>query len=252
MSENTKKYNERKDRMENIKEFLLRCEVNHKDETMLFCNGEPRWFHVFSNKEATYYYYHKSRGNKADIEKGLLMIFTGILVHDHVKGLYKFQSDDAECNAHILRYLTFTIEKYKRKWAQDLLYLLLKIKEEIKEEMEKGNNSLKTESILKYEEEYLKIIEEGELEFKNDNNPHKDYTAEDMQLLRRLKKYKENHLIFMYDFRIPFDNNLAERDLRMIKAKKKISGGFRSDRGGEAYTDIKTYLSTMKKQGNNL
>lgn len=238
--------------IENIKEFLLRCEVNHKDETMLFCNGEPRWFHVFSNKEATYYYYHKSRGNKADVEKELLMIFTGILVHDHVKGLYKFQSDDAECNAHILRYLTFTIEKHKRKWAQDLLDLLLKIKEEIKEEMEKGNNSLKTESILKYEEEYLKIIEEGELEFKNDNNPHKDYTAEDMQLLRRLKKYKENHLIFMYDFRIPFDNNLAERDLRMIKAKKKISGGFRSDRGGEAYTDIKTYLSTMKKQGNNL
>lgn len=115
--------------------------------------------------------------------------------------------------------------------------LLFKIKEEIKEEMEKGNNSLKTESILKYEEEYLKIIEEGELEFKNDNNPHKDYTAEDMQLLRRLKKYKENHLIFMYDFRIPFDNNLAECDLRMIKAKNKISGGFRSDRGGEAYTD---------------
>lgn len=238
--------------IENIKKFLLRCEVNHKDETMLFCNGEPRWFHVFSNKEATYYYYHKSRGNKADVEKGLLMIFTGTLVHDHMKGLYKFQSDDAECNAHILRYLTFTMEKYKRKWAQDLLDLLLRIKEEIKEEMEKGNNSLKTESILKYEEEYSKIIEEGELEFRNDNNPHKDYAAEDMQLLRRLKKYKENHLIFMYDFRIPFDNNLAERDLRMIKAKKKISGGFRSDRGGEAYTDIKTYLSTMKKQGNNL
>ena len=236
----------------NIKTFLLRSEVNHKDETMLFCNGTPRWFHVFSNKKATYYYYHKSRGNKADIEKGLLMIFTGTLVHDHMKGLYKFQSDDAECNAHILRYLTFTKEKYNRKWAQDLLDLLLKIKKEIKEEMEKGNNSLRTESILKYEEEYSRIIKEGEEEFKKDTNPHKDYNGEDMKLLRRLKKYKENHLIFMYDFRVPFDNNLAERDLRMIKAKKKISGGFRSDKGGEAYTDIKTYLSTMKKQGNNL
>lgn len=235
-----------------IKEFLLRSEVNHKDETMLFCNGTPRWFHVFSNKNATYYYYHKSRGNKADIEKGLLTIFTGTLVHDHMKGLYKFQSDDAECNAHILRYLTFAIEKYNRKWAKDLLDLLLKIKKAVTEEMRKGNNSLRTEDILKYDYEYSKIIKDGEDEYKNDTNPHKDYNGEDMKLLRRLKKYKENHLVFMYDFRIPFDNNLAERDLRMIKAKKKISGGFRSDKGGEAYTDIKTYLSTMRKQGNNL
>lgn len=235
-----------------IKNFLLRSEVNHKDETMLFCNGKPRWFHVFSNEKATYYYYHNSRGNKADIEKGLLNIFTGTLVHDHMKGLYRFQSDDAECNAHILRYLTFTIEKYNRKWAQELMDLLLEIKKEIKEEMNNGNNSLRTESILKYEKAYSKIIKEGEEEFKKDTNSHKDYNGEDMKLLRRLKKYKENHLIFMYDFRVPFDNNLAERDLRMIKAKKKISGGFRSDKGGEAYTDIKTYLSTMKKQGNNL
>lgn len=66
---------------------------------MLFCNGGLRWFHVFSNKEATYYYYHKSRGNKADVENRLLMIFIGTLVRDHMKGLYKFQSDDAECNA---------------------------------------------------------------------------------------------------------------------------------------------------------
>lgn len=236
----------------NVKDYLLRCEVNHKDETMLYCNGEPRWFHVFSNKEATYYYYHKSRGNKADIEKGVLNIFTGTLVHDHMKGLYRFQSDDAECNAHILRYLEYTTKQYKRNWSNKLTELLLTIKKEIEDEMEKGNNSLRTESILKYEQEYTKVLEKGDAEFKADTNIHKDYAGEDMQLLRRLKKYKDNHLAFMYDFRIPFDNNLAERDLRMIKAKKKISGGFRSDKGGEAYTDVKSYLSTMRKQNKNL
>lgn len=235
-----------------IKEYLLRSEVNHKDETMLFCNGEPRWFHVFSNELATYYYYHKLRGNKADIEKGLLTIFTGTLVHDHLKGLYRFMCDDAECNAHILRYLQFTIEQYNRQWAKDLQELLLEIKKEIKKEMEQGNNCLKSKSILKYEKRYTDIIQQGEEEFRNDTNPNKDYCGDDMKLLRRLKKYKENHLAFMYDFRIPFDNNLAERDLRMIKAKKKISGGFRSDKGGEAYTDIKSYLSTMRKQKLNL
>ena len=231
---------------------MLRSEVNHKDETMLFCCGESRWYHVFSNPLATYYYWNKSRGNKADIEEGLLRIFTGTLVHDHMKGLYKFQCDHAECNAHILRYLQFVVERYNRKWAKDLKYLLLKIKAEIAKEMANGYNCLPAESILKYEQQYMDIIIEGKDEFKNDTNPHKDYSGEDMKLLRRLEKYKDNHLAFMYDFRIPFDNNLAERDLRMIKAKKKISGGFRSENGLDAYTDAKSYLSTMRKQKKNL
>lgn len=237
---------------ENVKKFLLRKEVAHKDETMMPCNGEHSWFHVFSNKEATYYYYHDSRGNQADIEKGILRIFNGILVHDHLKGLYRFQCDDAECNVHILRYLRFTIERYNRQWAKDLEQLLLKIKKEIENEMKNGNNCLKTESILKYEKEYSKILKNGKEEFNNDTNPYKDYNGEDMKLLRRLIEFKENHLAFMYDFRIPFDNNLAERDLRMIKAKKKISGCFRSNKGGETYATIKSYLSTMRKQNNNL
>lgn len=235
-----------------IEAFLLRCDVNHKDETMVFCNGESRWFHVLSNKLSTIYYYHKKRGNDADIEKGLLRIFTGTLVHDHMKGLYYFQCDDAECNAHILRYLQFAIERYNRQWAKDLKALLLEIKDKIEEEMIKGNNCLRTEDILKYEKKYSDIIEQGKKEFRNDKNPHKDYNGDDMKLLRRLGEYQDNHLAFMYDFRIPFDNNLAERDLRMIKAKKKISGCFRSDKGGQAYTDVKSYLSTMRKQGKNL
>ena len=238
--------------IEIIKSFLLNCQVNHKDETMLYCNGESRWYHVFSNDNATYYYYHKKRGNIADVEKGLLMIFTGILVHDHLKGLYRFQCDDAECNAHILRYLKYAVEQYKRKWAQEMIDLLLKIKSSIKSEMLNGNNCLKTEDILKYEYKYYEILAEGNEEFKNDTNRYKDYNGDDMKLLRRLKKYGENHLAFMYNFNIPFDNNLAERDLRMVKAKKKISGCFRSDKGGEAYTDCKSYISTMKKQKKNL
>lgn len=238
--------------IKSIKDYLLRYEVNHKDETMLYCNSESRWYHVFSNPQATYYYYDKSRGNKADIEKGLLQIFTGTLVHDHLAGLYKFQCEHAECNVHILRYLRFATDSYQRKWSKELEDLLLQIKNEIKNEMNQGNNCLKTENILKYEQEYSRILSDGEMEFKDDKNPYKDYNGEDMKLLRRLKKYKENHLAFMYDFRIPFDNNLAERDLRMIKAKKKISGCFRSDKGGEAYTDIKSYTSTMKKRKNNL
>ncbi len=169
-----------------------------------------------------------------------------------MRGLYRFKCDHAECNAHILRTLKHVIQQYKRKWAKELIELLMEIANSIKEAMKAGYNSLRAEDILKFEKKFDEIIKAGYQEYKDDPNPNKDYSGEDMKLLRRLDKYRDNHLAFMYDFRIPMDNNLAERDLRMIKAKKKISGCFRSDKAGEAYTDIKSYLSTMRKQGENL
>ena len=71
-------------------------------------------------------------------------------------------------------------------------------------------------------------------------------------LLLRLEKYQSAVLGFIHDFRVPFDNNLAERDLRMMKLKQKISGGFRTQAGAAIFARLRSYISTVRKQGNDL
>jgi transposase len=109
------------------------------------------------NKAYTLYCSHKKRGNDADKEMGILPTFSGVLVHDHLKGLYGFSCEHAECNAHILRYLKAAVENKKRKWAQDMIDLLLYAK----------SGGEKSEVFEKYDN----ILEAGQKEFLKDETP---------------------------------------------------------------------------------
>ena len=218
------------------KEKLLVSPVLHKDETGVRVGDKLHWFHVLGSKTHTLYTSHKKRGKEADKEMGVLSAYSGVLVHDHLVGLYDFTCDHAECNAHILRYLKAAVQSKERKWAQDMIKLLLEAKD--------GDG--KSDIPGKYDE----IIKAGQKEFLKDEEP--DYNGDDMKLLRRMKKYKTEHLRFVTDENVPFDNNQAERDLRMLKAKTKISGCFRADNGGEVFANIKSYTSTLRKNGLNI
>ena len=121
---------------------------------------------------------------------------------------------------------------------------------EAKTAVESRDNPLHHATIGKFSRRYDEILEQGRQEFLKSESP--DYNGEDMKLLRRLKKYKEEHLRFISDPAVPFDNNQAERDLRMIKAKTKISGCFRAENGGEIFAALKSYTSTLRKNGHNI
>ena len=229
-----------------IKENLLVAPVLHKDETGIRINKTLHWFHVLGNKKYTLYHAHKKRGNDADNAVGILPAYSGVLEHDHLVGLYKFLCDHAECNAHILRYLKAAIEKKERVWAEDMIKLLL----EAKAAVESRDKPLHHATISKFYRRYDEILERGRQEFLESEKPN--YNGEDMKLLRRLKKYKEEHLRFISNPAVPFDNNQAERDLRMIKAKTKISGCFRADDGGEIFAALKSYTSTLRKNRHNI
>ncbi len=236
-----------------IKEKIITSIVAHFDETSLRISKEKKhWLHTASTATHTFYHINKKRGSEAIDQMGILPVFAGTAVHDHFKSYLKYQCKHALCNAHHLRELIFLAEEDKQKWAEKMIELLLKIKKETNKAKNKGHPNLSKNQIEQFEKKYFEILAQG---FKHnpDSDPRrkrKKRTAA-QNLLIRLRDFKEQTLAFMHDFRIPFDNNLAERDIRMMKLHQKISGCFRAKHGADFFCCIRSYLSTARKQGHN-
>ncbi|MEO2006608.1 MAG: transposase, partial [Candidatus Poribacteria bacterium] len=194
------------------------------------------------------------RGWDAMHETGILPRFQGRAVHDAFASYFKFdQCSHALCNAHHLRELKFVEENYHQAWAAKMTGLLLEIKDEV-EASPPNSTSLPRERLAHYERRYEAGLLGG-----FDANPPPTETPPKQRgrkkqsppnnLLDRLLKWRAETLPFMRDFRVPFDNNLAERDVRMMKVKQKISGTFRTRAGAERFCSIRSYISTARKQG---
>jgi len=228
----------------------------HFDETGMYVDKKRQWLHVASNENLTYYECHEKRGKKAIDDITILPNFTGTAVHDGFKTYYKYtKCNHALCNAHILRELNGITELQGQNWAKPMKNLLLEIKKEVDLTKDK-HNTLPVDKIQNFESKYDEILKAGFNEDYAKNtevySKKKVKNSVSLNLLNRLSGYKEQILAFMYDFVIPFDNNLAERDLRMSKVKQKISGTFRSSAGANAFTRIRGYVSTVRKQEKNV
>lgn len=239
-----------------IKELLAASPTINCDETGTNADGKKQWLHVAGTERLTCYSVHPKRGYEATYDMGILPGFTGKVVHDHWKPYFKYPCDHSLCNAHHLRELTGAIERDNQHWPQMMIELLLEIKKTV-DEKRPTTDHLNPIEIKTFEEKYDAIIQKGLAEnqpriiwFKsiNDNRNGKKQ-SKTKNLLDRLDNYRRETLAFMYDFRVPFDNNQAERDLRMVKVQQKISGTFRSSQGAKIFCRIRGYISTVKKNG---
>ena len=240
---------------EGVKEYLvLTAEPVHCDETGMRVAGKLHWTHVASTKRATCLVVHPKRGRKALDEINILPRREGLAVHDDFISYDQYSGlDHVRCNAHHLRELEFVVERYEQSWAEDMIQLLLDIKEAMEEVKKQGGTELRKSRQLDFEMRYDQLIEEG-LKANPPPDTWKKKRGRKKQsppknLLDRLQRYKREVLAFMYDVNAPFDNNLAERDLRMVKLKQKVSGCFRTMAGAQTFCQIRSYISTAKKNG---
>ena len=242
---------------EAVKEHLVEEEaVVNFDESGFMVNGVLNWLHGASTARLTWYAIHPKRGSAAMDDIGILPRLKGRAVHDDLAAYFLYELEHALCNAHHLRTLIFRLERYPQKWIEPLKDLLLKIKVKVETAKEKGRTFLSVRQRNFFSKAYDQLIAQG----LRANPPPKETDRKPGQrgklkqtparnLLMRLREYKAFVLAFMDDFNVPFDNNQAERDLRMMKVKQKVSGGFRSIGGAQNFCQIRGYLSTARKNG---
>jgi len=242
---------------EAVKDYLTyAAKVVRFDESGARVMGKLHWFHVSSNEYLTYYAVHAKRGTLAMDAIGILPHLKGRAVHDGLKSYFQYDCQHGLCNAHHLRDLEFLLERYPQAWVRKLKELLLEIKAAVEKAMSKAKTRLSEKTLKNFSQRYDALLKQG---FKQNPTPAQPIELPPQRgrpkqsfaknLLARLHDHKQAVLAFMYDFNVPFENNLAERDIRMLKVKQKISGCFRTLRGAEIFCVIRGYISTARKNG---
>lgn len=242
-----------------LKAALVKTKVIHQDETGLRVGTTGWWVHVCCTERLTHYAAHLCRGRKALNAIGIAPQFRGTSVHDGLRSYQGYGFTHAWCNVHHLRELTFIQEELGQIWAGAMKELLLDMKAEVQRAKALGQNALDLLVLAGFLRRYEELLAQGYQANPPPSAPQKSEPGKRKagrakqnparNLLDRLSQGKWAVLRFLHDFAVPFDNNQAERDLRMIKVQQKVSGGFRSDNGVAMFCRIRSYLSTLRKQG---
>jgi len=232
---------------EKIKELLKKTMVLNCDETGMNVDQDKYWLHVTSNEKLTHYGIHPKRGADAMEEIGILPQYNGTMVHDHWKSYFRYsESDHALCNAHHLRELKYIHEVQGLRWAKEMSNLLLTVYSKKENAIKKGRSCFYSKTKKRIINYYKEILQKGRREQSVRG------TKDSKNLLRRLLHYQKETLLFMEDFKIPFTNNQAEQDIRMMKVHQKITGGFRTVAGARTFCTNRGIISTAIKNGKNI
>ena len=246
-----------KDTYERIRLKMIMLGLIHCDETGSRVDGKTCWVHVASDQDYTYLTINQKRGQIGMDAADVLPHARGIIVHDCWGSYWKYQDvTHAICCAHLLRELNGVIENHPEQiWAVRFKKLLLDMKKVRDKALLSEEDEVSYYHRHKFDKEYDAIIKTAYEENPLPETPAKKRgrkkKSKVLNLICRLDNYKESVCLFIKNLCVPFDNNQAERDLRMVKVKTKVSGCFRSEEGAQEYLTIMSYIGSARKHGIN-
>jgi uncharacterized small protein (DUF1192 family) len=255
--------------IETIQTSLLNESVLHVDETPMRCTEKPEYsggdielsqaegksleiaLRTHSSQTATLYTVNPRKDDEGVKRDGILPRFTGIISQDHETKFYKYGTAHATCGAHLLRELRGLFELQKIPWAEEMRKLMSRMNAHKNTDIAAGKTACHVDALAAFERDYDHLIVIGRAALAK--LKQKELGRDELRrMLNRLTGYKDCYLLFIRDYRAPFTNNLAERDLRPCKTKQKISGCFRSWTGAGRYAKTRSFISTLKKRSANI
>ena len=231
-----------------VRQRLTESRVLHADESGMRVGDKNQWCHNYSTVTETLLLRHQKRGQEATAEHGLLPVFQNILIHDFWKPYFIYLCLHAVCNAHLLRELRFEWEVMKQRWARGMMLLLLRMKRHVdqKRAMSAG---WQYRAIAAYNRLVALGMRHNPAPVRTHAGRGRIKKSSTRNLLERFFDFREEILRFAIKRDVPFDNNQAERDIRMAKLKQKVSGCFRSEAGADAFLRLRSFISTARKRG---
>jgi transposase len=235
---------------EAVKDTIRAAPVAHFDETGARINGGLDWIHIAGTATATWYQRHDKRGREAIDDIAVLPGYTGIAVHDAWGPYFSYLTvDHALCNAHLLRELAGwrDLDPDRHSWAGDAITLLGEAYQATLAAAAAGRTALPADALDSYQQRWTAVITAGHAARPagTGRNPIR-------ALLNRMHGCTTEIWRFAHDLRVPFDNNQAERDIRMAKIQLKVSGCWRTTTGADHWLRVRSYISTVMKTGNNV
>ncbi|NMO51472.1 IS66 family transposase [Actinoplanes sp. TBRC 11911] len=233
-----------------VRDLIAAAPVAHFDETGLRVDGKLAWVNAAATENLALFSVHPNRGHEGMKAAGILPVFTGIAVHDGFSPYRAYGTAHQLCNAHHLRELAAILDTQPTQtWAADLSRLLAEINTMARYARTHGADTISPRLLAGYRKRYDSL-----LAYAHALHPPpagREARSSIVRLLARLREHADDVLRFAYNLAVPFDNNLVERDIRMVKLRQKISGGLRTWTGAHTFCAIRSYLTTTRKHGIN-
>lgn len=234
-----------------IKDLQVKLAISpvvHFDETGLMVDAINHWIHSASTATDVCYFPHPKRGKEAMDAGGILPHFSGVGIHDFWRPYFRYDFSHGLCGAHLLRELTYLKEEMKYRWAGRIFRLLQWMHQKRQSGETPGSESMKR-ARKRWDQYIARALSHIPRAYRRSGSRGKLYRGKARSLLERLRDHADECLRFAFEHGVPFSNNLSERDIRMVKLKQKVSGGFRSFAGAVDFCRIRSYLATMLKRG---